>query len=211
MKPASQTYHHGDLRRALVEAATARIAAGGVESFSLREAARDVGVSANAAYRHFEDKSALLVAVSSAAFDRLSLYMQEQTAQAEPTQPAALARLKATGRAYIAFALEHPALFRLMFSPQGISCAQKAQEHARSLQTPYQRLGEALDDLVAEGLLPAHRREGAELKAWTVVHGFVALVQSGRLGSLSSAAQTRAIEDLLAFVVEGLCGAAPAR
>ncbi|HEY6876982.1 MAG TPA: TetR/AcrR family transcriptional regulator [Polyangiales bacterium] len=199
---SKDAYHHGDLRNALIEAATQLIERDGHEGFSLREAAREVGVSANATYRHFADRSALLTAVARQGFDRLSRRMMRAMSAVERDDPSwAIARVKALGRAYVEFAWKHPALFGVMFSASGVP-----QRNAGSdVASPYELLGRALDELVVEGLLAAESRAGAELKAWSAVHGFARLVLDGAAHVPTGAARTDALASLLDFVVIGLC------
>jgi len=125
MSHARDAYHHGDLRNALVASAVRLIEQGGEAAFSLREAARDVGVSANAAYRHFDDKTALLTAAAAGGLERLSALMQaamDRAGKSGGRESLAIARFRAVGRAYVEFALAHPELFRLMFSGSGVEC-----------------------------------------------------------------------------------------
>ena len=200
-------YHHGDLRNALVAAAAHMVEQGGQEQFSLREAARSVGVTANAAYRHFADKSALLTAVAASGFEELSRRMVAATARGGRTADnaaTATGRLRAVGRAYIELALERPELFRLMFSPSGLSCLDGGASQMQG-PTPAELLGRVLDDLVAEGQMSAERRAGAELRAWAAVHGFASLVLDGRSGLQTKAQRTDALADVLDFVIAGLC------
>ena len=200
-------YHHGDLRNALVAAAAHMVEQGGQEQFSLREAARSVGVTANAAYRHFADKSALLTAVAASGFEELSRRMVAATARGGRTADnaaTATGRLRAVGRAYIELALERPELFRLMFSPSGLSCLDGGASQIHG-PTPAELLGGVLDDLVAEGQMSAERRAGAELRAWAAVHGFASLVLDGRSGLQTKAQRTDALADVLDFVIAGLC------
>ena len=105
------SYHHGDLRGALVKAAVTEIERGGYENLSLRELAKSLGVSRAAPYRHFADRRALLAAVAADGFDRLTAIYRNAIANGKTPQ----ARLAAAGRAYLAFAAERPQLFRLMF------------------------------------------------------------------------------------------------
>jgi AcrR family transcriptional regulator len=106
------TYHHGDLRAALMRAAAAEIERGGYEQLSLRELAASLGVSRGAPYRHFADRRALLAALAAEGFDALTAIYRSAIAGAKTPQ----ARLDASGRAYFAFAAERPQLFRLMFT-----------------------------------------------------------------------------------------------
>jgi AcrR family transcriptional regulator len=106
---ADSTYHHGDLRAALLKVAAAEIERVGYESLSLRELAEKLGVSRAAPYRHFADRRALLAAVAAEGFDELTA-IHRKAAGKTP-----LARLVAAGRGYLAFAADQPQMFRLMF------------------------------------------------------------------------------------------------
>lgn len=188
-------YHHGDLAATLVHAAREVVVASGWEEVSLRAVARTIGVSATATYRHFPDKAALLRAVARDAFRELGTRMRRVQAR----EGIALARFEATGKAYFGYAIDHPQLFRLMFSPLGRDSAEGQGE-----PTPYEILGEALDGLVEAGVLDAEAREGAELLAWTSVHGLSTLALSGVLTSKRERKQ--ALEEVLRFAVAGLRG-----
>src|SRR6266700_7153152 len=92
-------YHHGNLRETLLQSAIRLIAEVGPTAFTLREVARQAGVSHNAPYRHFQDKDALLAAVATQGYGELTEAMLEAAAQ----QPHALDQLKHAGLAYISF------------------------------------------------------------------------------------------------------------
>jgi AcrR family transcriptional regulator len=106
---ADSTYHHGDLRAALLKVATAEIERVGYESLSLRELAEKLGVSRAAPYRHFADRRALLAAIAAEGFDELTAIHRKAVGKTPR------ARLVAAGRGYLAFAAEQPQMFRLMF------------------------------------------------------------------------------------------------
>lgn len=109
-----RAYHHGDLRRSLIAAATRLLDKHGPAGVTLREAARQAGVSPAAPYRHFAGKEALLAAVAAETF----LALKEACAaavQADPGEP--LHRLEVVAVAYVRFAVEHPARYRLMWAP----------------------------------------------------------------------------------------------
>lgn len=208
MTQARDAYHHGDLRNALVASAVRLIEASGPGAFSLREAAREVGVSANAAYRHFDDKSALLTAVAADGFARLAKRMvraMEGAAKRRAGEPPSVAHFKAVGRAYVEFAADHPALFRVMFGECGAEC-RRTPPGGGETATPWSLLGSCLDALVDDGFLRPERREGAELKAWSVVHGFASLALDGLAAASREGERAAALESLLDFTVEGLCG-----
>lgn len=207
MHSSKAPYHHGDLRNALVDAGVGLIEQVGAEAFSLREVARSVGVSANAAYRHFEDKGELLTAIAVSGFERLSSEMQEAMLAARPegaVKSRAVARFNATARAYVDLAGEHPQLYALMFGSAGRACL--AAEGTLVGPTPGALLGRVLDELVEEKLMSKKRREGAEVHVWSAVHGFAALAHSGPLAELSPKARADALTELLLFVIAGLRG-----
>ena len=105
-------YHHGDLRTALIRAGLELLADRDVETFSLREVARVVGVTATSVYRHFPDKQALMTAL---ALEGLTQLFDAQHRAVAETRNGAEA-FAAAGRAYVRFALANPALFRLIFA-----------------------------------------------------------------------------------------------
>lgn len=210
MEREKSAYHHGDLRNALVEAATKLVQEVGADQFSLRDAARTVGVSANATYRHFENKSALLTAVAVAGFIELCARMSQALSARAGKAKSAVDRFKATARAYTGFAFEKPELFRVMFGASGI-CRLLGNPLAVPGPSIHEIMGEAIEGLVHDGLLPEAQRPGAEVKVWTVVHGFVSLVLEGADGGPPPAQRDAALEDLLEFTVLGLCARPRAR
>jgi len=158
------TYHHGNLGPALIAAARELLDADGPGAVSLREAARRVGVSATATYRHFQDKDHLLAAVAAEGFgeftDKLGAVEQETRG------------FSSMGVAYVEFAVAHPGLFRLMFGPL---------LRQRDL---YPELGAAADSAFAVLLAGARRYVGARgedvesvaYAAWSFSHGLARLV-----------------------------------
>src|SRR5688572_18472909 len=105
-----KAYHHGDLRRALLSAAADILSRRGLSDLSLREAAEMAGVSPTAPYRHFSDKEALLAGLAEEGFLLLGARLKEALSSGD-----FLERLRAAGRAYLSFALSHPAHYRVMF------------------------------------------------------------------------------------------------
>ena len=187
MKNAAPTlsrarYHHGDLQNALLEASLALVAERGVEAFSLREAARAVGVSPAAASRHFSDTDALLAALAHDAFGRLGQAMERAIARA-PGRPAspehAVAAFQAVGVSYVEFAVAHPSHFRVMFGPWCAKAPEPPAMGDAGVRDPYTILVHSLDALVAAGVLRAEARAGAEISAWSIVHGLASLLVEG--------------------------------
>jgi AcrR family transcriptional regulator len=200
-----QAYHHGDLRNALLAAALRLVARHGVEGFSLREAARAVGVSAAAAYRHFEDRSALLEALAHEGLAQLALGMEEAVASAPgaPTTAArAAAELTRIGTAYVEFAVAHPARFRVMFGPWCDLSEELAPELLPRGRDPLHVLVDTLDGMVRAGAITAAAREGAEVAAWSAVHGLASLLVDG--GLLDDGDRARTCGVVLRMILLGL-------
>jgi AcrR family transcriptional regulator len=195
-------YHHGDLRNALVAAAVQRVETQGAEGFSLREAARDVGVSANAAYRHFADKGALMAAVATVGFEALSAELQRALDAPHPALSAGGSALKAVGRAYVAFALARPHLFQLMFTDRGATCLDV--EAAMQGPPPGVLLGRALDLLAAEGGVAPDRRATAAMDTWALAHGFATLALNGPPALRHEPTRRQALDAALDVLLAGL-------
>ena len=202
------TYHHGDLRRVLLAAALELARTGGPEAVVLRAATRRAGVAPNAAYRHFADRDGLLAAVSTAAQARVAEAMEAELTRLLTTGDPAVdahARVRAVGTGYLRFATAEPGLFRTAFGVHGdLSRAGDPEGAGSSGRTPFQLLGAALDDLVAAGVLPAAERPGADLLAWSAVHGLATLLLTGPLRSLDAPTVDRLGQRLLDVVQRGL-------
>jgi AcrR family transcriptional regulator len=162
----SKSYHHGDLRAALLEAGLQHFEAGGESDVSLRQLAREVGVSPTAVYRHFPDKKALLQALAEAGIEQMGEWQRQAAETAEPGQAFA-----ATGRAYVRWALANPALFRLVFG----QC-----EVGRTV----------FGNNLAANMLRSHAEQATRSKAevqrfmaqaWALVHGLAMLMLDGQL------------------------------
>jgi AcrR family transcriptional regulator len=206
---ARDTYRHGDLRRALLEAGIELARSGGPEAVVLREATRRAGVAPNAAYRHFASHQALLQAVRAAALSAVAVAMEtELAALPGELSPAAFARasVRAVGTGYLKFAQAETGLFRTAFAAssqlrQGQSDPATA---GRSGLNPFELLGAALDKLVEAGVMPPERRPGAEFLAWSAVHGLAMLVIDGPLGSAIGPHMQQVGQRLLDMVEKGL-------
>jgi AcrR family transcriptional regulator len=205
----ARPYHHGNLRAALIEAGVELAREGGPDAVVLREACRRVGVSHNAAYRHFPDRDALLKAVAADAMSALARLIEQrvEAVRAPNERARSRAALEATGRAYVEFALSEPGLFRTAFS---------VPEHEEPLATgegvgdsglgPFGLLGRGLDDLLAAGVLSPERRPGAEYTAWSGVHGVSMLLLDGPLRALAADVREAVIERVLADIGRGVSG-----
>ena len=168
------TYHHGDLRAALLDAGLRLLAERTADDVSLREMAREVGVSATAVYRHFPDKGALMSALAQEGLVRLAA-AQHQAAEAAGGGAAGFG---ATGRAYVRFALANPALFRLIFSsPAPADLLQRGPEHSSDAITFLKanaagQVRPGADERVVEAVA---------LQAWSVAHGLAMLMLDGQV------------------------------
>ncbi|NNC10501.1 TetR/AcrR family transcriptional regulator [Planctomonas sp. JC2975] len=177
----SRPYHHGDLRRALIDAGLDVTRQGGPDALALREVTRRLGVSANAAYRHFADREALLDAVAAEIFERVA----DRMAASMPTHnlsraDAALQQLRAVGLGYIGFARREPGWFQVVFFG-----GRAGEALATPPPAPYRALTDALDALVVAGLLSVDRRGSAPWVCWSAVHGFAELVIHGPLRTVA--------------------------
>ena len=193
------TYHHGDLKAALVEAGVDAARKGGEAAIGLNRLAAGVGVSASAAYRHFphglED---LLVAVGDVARRELADRITARMAQTKASRDAgtvARRRFRASGEAYVEYVLEQPGLFQ-------VACRHDRGRTAEA--DPFGLLESCIDDLVRAGVLAARRRDQAAMAAWAAVHGLALLLTEGPLRRLPADRRRRVIDRTLDMVEAGL-------
>jgi AcrR family transcriptional regulator len=168
-------YHHGDLRAALVAAALAAVEAAGPEGVSLRDLAQSLGVSTAAPYRHFRDRRALLNAVATLGFVELAAaYARAQANAADPK-----AALRETARAYLTLAFAKPGLFRLMFASDLVDAADAPESLLKPAAEAWQGLFQAVAATQPGADLATVKRRA--ITGWSTLHGFITLVQGGRL------------------------------
>ncbi|MFD6344189.1 TetR/AcrR family transcriptional regulator [Streptomyces roseolus] len=200
-----KNYHHGDLRNALICAAVDLATEGGPERVVLREAARRVGVSPTAAYRHFDGRGELLRTVRGHARARLAEAMERAAAREPGADDPALAaerRLAALCRGYVGFAVDHPGLYRAAF---GTVRPAAGQPSAGAPVPPepeiraFTLLRETLEALDRSG----GRRSAAGAAAWSAVHGLSLLLLEGPLRRLPARRRDDVVETTLAMVVSG--------
>jgi AcrR family transcriptional regulator len=192
---ASSSYHHGDLANAVIEAGLRRVRQRGLDAVSGRELAGVVGVAPSAIYRHFADKDQLRAAIAQAAREQLARAMSQPKAR-KLTKASAYARFRAIGEAYIEFALSEPRLYAAAFS----DCRPSREDSPSG----WSILAEALDALVATGAMPSSRRAGAELVAWSAVHGISDLLLSPYLEIHLKSDRRRMTEVVLNGVMQSL-------
>lgn len=202
-------YHHGHLRTALLEAGLELTRQGGPSALGLRDVTRRVGVSPNAAYRHFADRQALLLSVSERIqVDMVARMRELGSGSTDDSDPAARAldRLRAVGLGYIEFALSEPGWFEVAFGeidPAGLAGAESGETQ---LAPPLAMLVAALDEMVAVGSLTPERRVGAEWPCWSTVHGFALLALHGPLRALAADDLRSAAEGSVEMILSGLLG-----
>ena len=170
---SDRPYHHGALREALLEQAERTVRGRGADALSLRELAREVGVSHGAPRRHFPDRQALLDAVAEAGFDRLGAELRAAADGAgEEFEP----RLRATAAAYVRFATRDPALLDLMF-------AGKHRETSGALHEAAENAFAVMLELIAqgqaEGALEPGEPERVGLVLFSTIQGIASLVCAG--------------------------------
>ncbi|WP_406339805.1 TetR/AcrR family transcriptional regulator [Streptomyces sp. NBC_00649] len=170
MPQASSSYHHGDLRAACLRAARELLEEDGSAGLSLRAVARRAGVSATAPYRHYADRDALVSAVAAEGYRELAGELA--SAHPAPTTPT---ELSAVAVAYVRFALDRPAMFRVMFAEP---CDPADEERVAATAA----IAEYVRDMV-RGAFPGADPEVLSTTVWALVHGLAFLHLDGKLDS----------------------------
>lgn len=193
-------YHHGNLRRALVDACLKLIEAKGPTGFTLSEAAREAGVTPAAVYRHFEGREDLIAEAALQGYDIFADLMDFAYAKG---QPSALKAFESTGRAYLAFARKYPGHYVAMFE-SGISINRTADLNAAA------RRGLGVLEKAAEDLsrhIPAEKRPPPQMFAahiWALSHGVVELFARGSPGTKSPYPPEDLLETGIGVYLRGL-------
>ena len=188
-----RSYHHGNLRRALLDEALATIRAEGVDALTLREIGARLGVSHAALYRHFADKRALLTAVATEGFR--TLRQQLLTAWEEGDRGPAASQ--AMGVAYVRFAVANPAHYRVMFS-RFVDPEPKEPGLAAEAGGAFQALVDAVAALQRNGVVRGDDTLLVARFVWAVVHGVAMLAIDGQLP------EPGAVEELMRYALERL-------
>jgi AcrR family transcriptional regulator len=178
-KTSLKDYHHGNLEQALIAAGLAIVEEDGIEALSLRAVARRAKVSHTAPYHHFASKSELLAAVAAAGFDQMVATIRKQAPPGHSND--SFQQLRQVGGGYLAFAVKHPLVFRLMFRPE-LTCPSK---HARLRAAEGNAFGALLAAIVTAQ--QAGQISGADPRApaafaWSTVHGLAMLHLDGVFG-----------------------------
>lgn len=176
MTRTKSAYHHGDLRQALLTAAEIELGEKGLEAFTLRGVARRAGVSHAAPAHHFKDTAAMLTALATVAAERLTQSLEQHRALAAED---ASDRIVASGVGYIAFALENPALFKLLFGSE-----RPDSDDPRLVDQAARAFHILTGDIAGlHGADPMAEEEGMLDTAalWSAVHGIASLLIADRM------------------------------
>jgi AcrR family transcriptional regulator len=175
--PKKKTYHHGDLKNALIKAGVDILAKDGVSGLSLRKVASKTGVSHAAPYAHFADKQALIAAISTEGFRQLYERISS-VADEYKTKPSR--QLVEVGWAYVQFALDDRDRFKVMFS--GVLEKEKEYpEFVMESQRNFQLVKMVVEANQASGVLRSGSSDLVALSAWGIIHGFIMLLLEGQI------------------------------
>lgn len=191
-----RAYHHGDLKAALLREAEVILEKDGIHALTLRATARAAGVSHAAPKNHFDDLTGLLSELAASGFHRFSaaLLAELQAGEASPRE-----RMKAMGRAYVAFARSHPNLFQLMFRSERLDASRPALKDA--IESARHALRTAVSAREGANATPL-QMAGRAAFVWSLVHGFSLLLLDGRLnGILNSLPENESVNTLLEAVL----------
>ncbi|MDV7142455.1 TetR/AcrR family transcriptional regulator [Tropicimonas sp. TH_r6] len=193
-------YHHGNLRQALVDAATGLIEAKGPQGFTLSEAAKAAGVTPAAVYRHFEGREDLIAEIARQGFGIFADLMEFAF---DSGRPSALASFEATGRAYLAFARKYPGHYQAMFE-SGLSMNRSAE-----LAAAAERAKAVLERAAAElsDHIPPEKRPPAQMVSahiWAMSHGVVELYARGAPGGRAPFPPEDLLESGIGIYLRGL-------
>jgi AcrR family transcriptional regulator len=201
MPAHERAYHHGDLRRALLDASRALLEEGGLDALTLRSVARHAGVNHMAPYHHFDDRSALVAAPAAEGFGELGATMSAAiAAESDP-----VAAFLASGRAYVVFGYDHPALFALMFGPE-LGDRSDHPTLAAAASEAFGVLIGAIDECQRAGAA----RDGDPLMlaraAWSGVHGLAHLVVDRQIAPARSSrrAMLGLVDETLHILWQGI-------
>jgi AcrR family transcriptional regulator len=192
------SYHHGDLRDALVQAALQEAERGGPEAVSIKALTKKLGVSQPAPYRHFVDREALMQAVTAEAFRQFSAILRESI-----RKPSKQSKLSRFAQAALAFGLRRNGIYRLMFTSRTMAGAVSGSELHNAAMETFGLLLEAFE-APAIGLF----RERQALKIWAALHGMITLAEQGLLtGQLANISREELLEEIVEQTKSALAAA----
>ena len=193
-------YHHGNLRQALIDAALELIELRGPTGFTLSEAAKQAGVTPAAVYRHFEGREDLIAEAALQGYDIFVTAMQSAYAEGKPN---ALRAFEATGRAYLAFARDHPGHYIAMFE-SGISVNRTPElaEVARRANAVLERAAMELSQHIPQDRRPPASMVSAHV--WAISHGVVELFARNSPGRATPFPADELLESGIGIYLRGL-------
>jgi AcrR family transcriptional regulator len=193
-------YHHGRLREALLAAARALISERGPAGFTLAEAAKRVGVTGAAPYRHFADRNALMAALAQEGFE----HFNDQLGRAwDGGRPDPVTALRRRGAAYLAFAKAEPGLYKAMFGDAGFLAGPDAPPAAKiAAQKAFDELVRTTVAVLRHFCAPETNARGLAVQIWAMTHGVVELLLAGHFGGQEAQAGA-VLENAVAALVEG--------
>ena len=194
--PKKKTYHHGDLKNALIKAGVEILAKDGVSGLSLRKVAMKAGVSHAAPYAHFADKQALIAAISTEGFRQL---YERVSGVAEKYQNQPEKQLVEVAWAYVQFAMDDPDRFKVMFS----GVLEKEKEYpdfVTESQRNFQLVKMIVEANQASGRLRSGDSALVALSAWGIIHGFILLLLEGQISH--AVLEKMSLRELVEFQLE---------
>ena len=201
--PAQKPYHHGDLRRVLIEAALQLVSEGGMDAVSVREAARRAGVSPGAPFRHFPSRDALIQAVAEEAQRRFRAEIETALAAAPPGDP--LGRFRCLGLAYLRWAMRNPTHFEVISSRRLFD-----HDHAAAISSDNAELialtEQTLADAFAAGQLRSADLKQVQIAGRALVYGFARMNIDGHFPrwGLPAGEAERSAEAVLDLFIAGI-------
>lgn len=197
------SYHHGDLAHSLLEVSEKLVLKKGAAAFSMREAARIIGVDPSACYRHFSDKNAILKAIASKGFTELAKFMNEELIAKKNISTDE--KLELLGKSYFRFATEKRAFFHIMFGQLGVDSRDPSLAGEYPLgDGPYDILLKTMTFWLNEHKLKKDANEAA-VQLWSAVHGLTHLILDGAIRTeLTSQKPEHIISNLVKTVLLGI-------
>jgi AcrR family transcriptional regulator len=202
----ARSYHHGDLRRALIDGALGILRVDGLDALTLRAAARAAGVSQTAPYRHFADRTELLAGVAEDGFRRLRNRMAATVGAAPPPGSTQRQTLQNLALEYLRFALEHPAEYRLMFGSElGTRAPGSLPATFRDARdSVYGFLRGGIERTQQLGLVRNGDPETMAFTCWALLHGVVMLILDGRATKGGTAGAEALVTEATNLLMSGM-------
>ncbi|TGK20088.1 TetR/AcrR family transcriptional regulator [Leptospira fluminis] len=202
MKQDKNSYHHGDLKRALLDASIRILKEEGYKALSLRKAALTAGVSQSAPYRHYADLESLYADIAEEGFRLLSERLKNFQSRYKKRP---LLLFRESGVTYVEFALEHPDLFRIMYGNQ-IESHSRYETLVLAENDSFRIIVEIIQDCKNAGLIRTDSVEKSATAAWTMVHGIAVLLAGKQVmfRSVDLQKARKVTKELISFLYNGM-------